>query len=141
MLVLDTSVLLAALDADERRHGVCRALLDDSDEVLVIPSPVLPELGYWAEQRLGVDAMITVLGDVRRGAYLVEEPSLDDLVRVQALLDTYRDLHVGFVDASVLAIVERLGEPKLATLDRRHFGAMRPRHVDALELVPPEFPA
>lgn len=136
MLILDTSVLLAALDADERLHDACRSLLEGTEEPLVIPSPVLPELGYWAEQRLGVDAMIAVLGDVRRGAYAVEEPSFDDLARVRTLLDRYRDLRVGFVDASVLAIVERLEERKLATLDHRHFGAMRPRHVDALELLP-----
>jgi len=40
------------------------------------------------------------------------------------------------VDAAVLAIVERLGEPKLATLDRRHFGMLRPRHVESLILLP-----
>jgi hypothetical protein len=32
--------------------------------------------------------------------------------------------------------VERLAEPKLATLDERHFRVLRPRHVDALRLVP-----
>lgn len=136
MLILDTSVLLAALDADERTHETCRSLLAGSDEPLVIPSPVLPELGYWAEKRLGVDTMITLLGDVRRGAYVVEEPSFDDFARVEAMLDRYRDLRVGFVDAAVLALVERLEESKLATLDHRHFEPMRPRHVDALELLP-----
>jgi predicted nucleic acid-binding protein len=49
---------------------------------------------------------------------------------------TYEDLKVGFVDCAVLAIVERLGEAKLATLDHRHFATMRPRHADALELLP-----
>ncbi len=49
---------------------------------------------------------------------------------------TYTDLRVGFVDAAVLAVVERLREPKLATLDHRHFSVMRLRHVDALELLP-----
>ena len=43
---------------------------------------------------------------------------------------------VAFVDAAVLAIVERLREPKLATLDRRHFGLLRPRHVESLRLLP-----
>ena len=43
---------------------------------------------------------------------------------------------MGFVDAALLAVVERLGEPKLATLDRRHFGAMKPRHVLNLQLLP-----
>jgi uncharacterized protein len=35
-----------------------------------------------------------------------------------------------------LAVVERLNEPKLATLDHRHFRMLRPRHVDALTLLP-----
>ena len=46
------------------------------------------------------------------------------------------DAGTGFVDAAVLALVERLNEPKLATLDHHHFGTMRPRHVEALALVP-----
>jgi predicted nucleic acid-binding protein len=50
--------------------------------------------------------------------------------------DRYADADVGFVDAAVLAVVERHGEPKLATLDHRHFRALRPRHVDSLHLLP-----
>jgi predicted nucleic acid-binding protein len=49
---------------------------------------------------------------------------------------TYKDLRVGYVDCAVLAIVERLGENRLATLDHRHFATMRPSHVGALELLP-----
>ena len=44
--------------------------------------------------------------------------------------------HEVFVDAAIVAIVERLGERKLATLDHRPFGTIRPRHVDTLELLP-----
>jgi hypothetical protein len=33
-------------------------------------------------------------------------------------------------------LFERLGEPKPATVDHRHFGVLRPAHVEALELVP-----
>jgi len=56
--------------------------------------------------------------------------------RAAELMRTYADLEVGFVDCAVLAVTERLGEPKLATLDHRHFGTMRPRHVEAFELLP-----
>ena len=59
-----------------------------------------------------------------------------DYERVAELMQEYADLRVGFVDASVLAIVERLGESKLATLDVRRFTVMRPRHVKALTLLP-----
>jgi hypothetical protein len=73
---------------------------------------------------------------VRRGALVIEGLAGEDYQRVRELLQTYADLKVGFVDCSVLAVTERLGEPKLATLDHRHFGVMRPRHVEALELLP-----
>lgn len=33
------------------------------------------------------------------------------------------------------AVAERLQEPKLATLDHRHF-LLRPRHVESLRLLP-----
>jgi predicted nucleic acid-binding protein len=61
---------------------------------------------------------------------------LEDYARVSDLLERYRDLNLGFVDAAVLAVVERLGERKLATLDHRHFATARPRHTDTLTLLP-----
>ncbi len=77
-----------------------------------------------------------MLDEVHRGAYEIADLTAADYRRVGEILTTYADLRVGFVDAAVLAIVERLRETKLATLDRRHFSVMRPRHVDALELLP-----
>ena len=70
------------------------------------------------------------------GKYQIEDLTDADYQRVADLLRTYAELRVGFVDAAVLAVTERLREPKLATLDHRHFSVMRPRHVDALELLP-----
>jgi hypothetical protein len=33
-------------------------------------------------------------------------------------------------------MAERLGVTTVFTLDRRHFGALRPRHVQAFDIVP-----
>ena len=59
-----------------------------------------------------------------------------DLERCRELQTTYVDLRLGVVDASVIALVERLGEPKLATLDHRHFSAVRPARVGAGSRAP-----
>jgi predicted nucleic acid-binding protein len=48
----------------------------------------------------------------------------------------YADLPLGTVDASVVAAAERLDLRTIATFDRRHFGVVRPRHLDSFELVP-----
>ncbi len=55
---------------------------------------------------------------------------------MRQICERYADADIGFVDAAVLATVERLDEPKLGTLDHRHFGILHPRHVDTRRLVP-----
>jgi uncharacterized protein len=135
-LVLDTSPLLAALDAADPDHKPCAALLANASEDLIVPALVLAELDYWCHERLTPDVWLAFLEDVLAGAYRVEAPDQAELRRCHELQGAYADLRVGVVDASVLALVERLEEPKLATLDHRHFGTMRPRHVEALILLP-----
>ncbi len=104
-------------------------------EPRVIPAPVLVEVNYFCGQ-IGPAAFPALLADIVAGGYEVEDLRDDDYGRIDAIMAQHQDLKVGFVDAAVLAVVERLGERKLATLDRRHFAVMRPRHVDALKLLP-----
>ena len=59
-----------------------------------------------------------------------------DWLRIAELTGAYRDLPLGAVDASVVVTAERLGQRQLATLDRRHFSVVRPRHLAAFELLP-----
>jgi uncharacterized protein len=48
----------------------------------------------------------------------------------------YADLPLGAVNASVIAIAERLAVAEVATLDLRHFSVVRPSHVRSLNLLP-----
>ena len=120
-------------DADHQR---CRRLIDEAGEILVVPAPVLVEVDYLIYTRLHTGILLAFLDDIGAGAYLVEDLLPEDYQRVRELCDRYADADIGFVDAAVLAIVERLREPKLATVDHRHFGLLRPRHVDTLQLLP-----
>ena len=43
---------------------------------------------------------------------------------------------LGTVDASVIALAERLKVAQIATLDHRHFSVVRPAHVESFELLP-----
>lgn len=88
-------------------------------------------------ERLRPEVLTEFLRNVAAGDYEVEDLLPEDYARSAELCEQYADARVGFVDAAVLSVVERLGERKLATLDHRHFGLLRPRHVEALELVPP----
>jgi predicted nucleic acid-binding protein len=135
-LILDTGPLLAALDAADPDHPACARLIAEATEDLLVPALVLAELDYWCHKRLGVEAWLVFLDDVLQGAYDVEAPTQADLRRARELQAGYADLQLGVVDASVIALAERLGEQRLATLDRRHFTAVRPSHADAFALLP-----
>jgi predicted nucleic acid-binding protein len=135
-LILDTGPLVALLDRRDRHHAQCRELIEATDEVRVIPAPVLVEMDYWIHERMHAGILKAFLEDVVAGVYRIAGLTAEDYVRVSELCDRYADADIGFVDAAVLAVTERLNEPKLATLDHRHFSALRPRHVDALTLLP-----
>jgi len=94
------------------------------------------ELEWLASSRLEPRAFLAFLADVEAGRIVVAELERADYPRITQLLERYADLPLGFVDAAVLAVVERFGERRLATLDHRHFSVVRPRHVATLELVP-----
>ncbi|WP_249124581.1 PIN domain-containing protein [Saccharopolyspora erythraea] len=64
------------------------------------------------------------------------ELTIEDVDRIHELVAKYADLPLGATDASVVSIAERLGVAALATLDRRHFSVVRPRHIPAFTLLP-----
>jgi predicted nucleic acid-binding protein len=135
-LILDTGPLLAALDANDPDHLACAELVTQAREDLVVPGLVLAELDYWCLARLDANAWLVFLDDVLAGAYRLEHPSHRDLHRCRELQSRYDDLGLGVVDASIVALAERLGEERVATLDHRHFSVVRPEHAEALTLLP-----
>ncbi|MEX2274708.1 MAG: PIN domain-containing protein [Actinomycetota bacterium] len=135
-LILDTGVVYAALDRDDRDHVRCRTLIEAADELRVLPAPILPEVDYWVTQHLGVGVMVSFLRDIVEGSFMVEHLEAEDYPRIVSVIDDYADAEVGFVDAAVLAVAERMQETKIATLDRRHFSLLRPAHASSLDLLP-----
>jgi predicted nucleic acid-binding protein len=96
----------------------------------------ITEVAYLITTRLGWQPEVRFLGDLMAGDLLVEQLHPADLERIAELVASYRDLPLGTVEASVVAAAERLGITSIATLDRRHFGVVRPAHAEAFELVP-----
>lgn len=135
-LVLDTGPVLALLDADDPFHTRCVEMIDAVDESFVLVAPTLVEIDYWIRKRLSLDVWHALVDDIAGGAYQVEHLTTADLTRVAELERDYADLRLGMVDASVIAVCERLGETKVATLDRRDFSVVKPWHCAALELLP-----
>ena len=134
-LIWDTGVLYAAIDEFDVHHEECAALVSDPPEELVVPAPVVVELEWLVTSRMSFDQFDGFLQSIEIGAIQVADLEPGDYARVRELCRRYADFPLGMVDAAIVALAERLGELTVATLDRRHFTVVRPRH-GALRLVP-----
>ena len=135
-LVLDTGPIVALLDASDPEHDRCVDMVETVREDLVVPWPVLVEVDYWLLKLFGPDPWQTFVEDVARGSYRLHHVNEADLARAAELERSYQSLDLGLVDAAVIVTCERLGETKVATLDRRDFSVVRPAHCERLTLLP-----
>lgn len=140
MIVVDTGVLVAAVNRRDRFHASCAAFLDEATEPLVVPAMVVTEVCYLlARPARGNPELAAVFLDaLAAGALPVDAPAPADFARVAQLVRRYADLPLDAVDAMVVATAERLGAVKVATVDRKDFRIVVPAHCQAFELVPAE---
>jgi predicted nucleic acid-binding protein len=132
--VVDSGPLYAAVDADDDDHGRCVAVLTRPDLELVIPAMVVAEVTFLVGRRLGPDVESSFLRGLSQ--FEIESPTADDWTPMADLVATYRDFPLGGTDASVAVLADRLGTKLIITLDRRHFGAVRPKAGPAFQLLP-----
>jgi predicted nucleic acid-binding protein len=135
LLVVDTSVLLAAADNADPDHSRCVKALDGASP-LVTTALVIAETAYLIGRQLGATAEAGFFRALSAGELQIETLTATDAQRISELIETYADLGLGGTDASLIAVAERLGATRVATLDRRHFSVVSPNHTAAFELIP-----
>ncbi len=136
MIVVDTSVILAYMNsADDHHAEVSRWLGGEPDELVTTPL-VIAEADHLVATRGGPSAASALRADLTAGAYLVDwwPSAVTAAVRVA---ERYADNRLGLTDASLVVLAERVATTDIATLDERHFGAVRPlAGGDAFRLLP-----
>jgi predicted nucleic acid-binding protein len=109
-------------------------VLQRSNLHFIVPCLVVGEAAYMVGKRLGPRAEAGFLRGI--SGFDIELPTPHDWIRIADLVEQYADFPLGGVDASVVALAERLGTDVVVTLDQRHFRAVRPRHCPAFRLLP-----
>ena len=135
-LLVDSNVWIAAQDTRDPDHGPCAQLLLDHAGELITPVTVVTETAWFIEDRHGPAAEASFLRLVTTGAIQVVDIAAADWRRCVALIETYSDLGLGIVDASVVSVAERFGLTAIATMNGRDFHAVRPAHCDGFALLP-----
>ncbi len=139
MIVCDTGPLVAAADRDDDHNRACTDLftgLHLARRQVLVPAPVVAEVGYLLGRAGGARIEAAFLRSIVDHAISIVDLTDADYDRMADLVETYGDFPLGTTDSAVIAVAERLHITEVATLDHRHFRAVRPRHTNALTLLP-----
>jgi predicted nucleic acid-binding protein len=133
-VILDTGIVYAYYDRSDAWHARAKALVQREAKGLILPAPVIPEVDYLLEHRLGAKSRRVLYRGITEGHYFVADVPRQAYARVSAIDEQFADLGLGFVDASLVALAESLHVPRIATADRGHFDALAAAF--RLELLP-----
>ena len=125
MIVVDTSIVVAYMNAADDHHAAVARWLDGVDDDLAMTPLIVAEVDHLVGARGGPTARRALHRDLASGAYLVEWwPGA--ITAVVKIAERYADTGLGLANASLVALAERIGTIEIATLDERHFRAVRP---------------
>ena len=134
--IIDTGIIYALADRKDDWHSEAVGFLSNFSGRLIVPSTVVPEACYLLNTYLGREAELGFVLALVNREMVIEHSTSQDLARTSELLKKYSDVNIGFVDASVVTIAERLKISSILTTDRRHFAAIKPQHCKGFLLLP-----
>jgi hypothetical protein len=127
-MVCDTSALLAFFNGADPHHRPAVATMRAARPPLLISPLVLAELDYLVRDRVGDAAARQAVGSVLGGRFEVVPSTAEDIAEALAIDARYAGLGMGLTDASLVVVAGKYRTINLATLDERHFRAVRPLH-------------
>lgn len=133
--IADTGFVVALMNSSDARHREVAEIYRQEQQIL-LPQTVLAEVAYLVSREAGNMALATSLRYLPNSRFFILPLTEEDLLRVAEIIEEYQDSRIDFVDATVMAIAERLGVIKILTLDRRDFQLFRPRHCQYFEIYP-----
>lgn len=77
-----------------------------------------------------------MLAGLSGGAYELAGMDARDVAAARRVIERYRDLGIGLADPSIAVLARRYRTRTVLTLDRRHFGVMRPLDGGTFTSVP-----
>lgn len=114
-VLADTNGIIALLDASDLNHAAAIGVANSYR--LVVPSTVLPEVDYLVTKYLGEAVAQAFLQDLLDGYFRYLSVDLIDVQTALGIMSRYRDVPLGLVDSSVMALAERYNIQRILTFD------------------------
>jgi len=135
-VLIDTGIIYALADRSDAWHLRACSFVENYKGTLIIPSTAIPEVCYLLQTHLSPQAEAAFIKSIVTRALRLEQVNEEDMGRAVELMNSYPDMVIGLVDASVVAVAERLNLCSIMTTDRSHFSVIKPKHCSAFTLLP-----
>lgn len=136
MTLTDASPLIALINAKDQAHDRCLAALSSLSAPLLTTWPCFAEAMYLLYGYGGYPAQKALWSYVQDGVLIFHDIGPVEQVRMQELMDQYRDRPMDLADASLVATAEVLNITRIFTLDQTDFHIYRPHNTGVFEVVP-----
>jgi len=134
VILVDAGPLVALADRTDSHHAACVTALHGMRDPLATVWPALTEAIYLVQR--WPRAQSEILSLVETGALRVLPVGREDMPRVRALMEKYRDLPMDLADAVLVRVAERERVRTIFTVDRRDFSVYRPLGLGKFKIVP-----
>jgi predicted nucleic acid-binding protein len=124
------------MDRDDANHRPVREWMETIEEELSTTPLIVAELDYLVARQGGPKAARVLRENFERGAYQVEwwPTAIHETI---AIAKRHESMELGLADASLVVLAAHLQTIDIATLDERHFRALKPlRSGKAFRLLP-----
>jgi len=118
VILCDASALIALINQDDDNHNRCVNALSALPAPLVTTWPCFTEAMYLLGRYGGWPAQMELWSYVVDQILVFHFSDKPEQMRMQVLMEQYRDIPMDLADASLVATAESLNQKQIFTLDR-----------------------
>ncbi len=127
-LIIDSGVILAALNARDKHHQWAKDVLQNNIPPFLVCEAVLTEVAYFLRTQLTAAdakrAFTSLQAMIQIQMVVIDFEAKKHYERIFALMDEYAP-SMDFADACVVVMTELTAKPKVLTVDKRDFSTYR----------------
>jgi len=114
-VLLDTGVIVSALDKRQRHHALCLQWMEGLDRPMSTCEAVIMESCHLLRKMVGSSE--AVLANLAHGHFQIAFQLPRAVAEVKALMHKYRDTPIDFADACLIHMADELDTGDILTLD------------------------
>ncbi|VXD12171.1 type II toxin-antitoxin system VapC family toxin [Planktothrix paucivesiculata] len=134
MIIVDTGFWFTLANKNDSAHPAAKTLFQKlENEKFITTWCVVTETCYLLQKRVGIDAPKLFIRKIYTGILQVFDLKQSHCLRIEQLMQKYRDLPMDLADASLVILAEELGHGRILSVDHRDFNTYRWKNTEPFQ--------